>query len=388
MLQGRGESHGVYLRNQTFNHQPDEMINVVGESYVRELSAPEEDVSKGHPYESKVRGIVGIFNGGGVRGVGQAAIIQRLCQEAECKPLDIFTRVGGTSIGSILAGHIASGKCDDAGELVQLFDVKAGEIFPNSWHKTWSMGGLRYSKYDRAPLDALLVNYWKDLKLEDLKIPFTALTTAYPLNDYGMEGRAEPYVFHSRDQDHKHHLLRHVAGGSASAPGYFDPQKMTLNGKLHHIKDGGLIENNPGTYVIKDWYDEQQSKEGYHNASDIFIGFETGTLKPVEKRRGRFDGVLESLSFFKKNGLARQGAGIVDTLMDVNKTRETNKRELSFLGQEYTSIGFVLDSCDLDNSSPAYLAHVKQSAMDAYENWGDAHNIVRQVKYNMRVRPD
>ena len=103
------------------------------------------------------------LNGGGIRGLISARILQELESRSRPRIHELFYLIVGTSTGGILAAGLArpmnaqgGGPCP-AEELVRLYSERGREIFRRSlWKGVTSLGGLSDEKYDAAPLEGIL----------------------------------------------------------------------------------------------------------------------------------------------------------------------------------------------------------------------------------------
>ncbi|MDE2096174.1 MAG: patatin-like phospholipase family protein [Patescibacteria group bacterium] len=106
---------------------------------------------------------VGAFQGGGTRGVMQAAALAKLSPK--------FDLVAGTSVGSIVAGCVAAGVHPQA--IIEFFTDLAPKIFSGDWwipiHRLW-----RASKYPPDGLRAALTQVLGTRTLADCAVPFIA----------------------------------------------------------------------------------------------------------------------------------------------------------------------------------------------------------------------
>lgn len=177
------------------------------------------------------------IDGGGIRGVVPAHILERLEATSNFSPETHFQMVAGTSTGAIIAAAIACGIKLSA--IVGLYKDNGHRIFkrkkinftPSALHTLFS------SLYRKHELEELLKQIFKDRKLGDITIPLLL-----PATDIGNGG---VHVFKSaysssfvRDSGV---FVRDAILASCSAPTYFDPTKVGE----YALADGGLWANNP-----------------------------------------------------------------------------------------------------------------------------------------------
>src|SRR5689334_20922503 len=99
------------------------------------------------------------FDGGGVRGIYTAVLLQRLCEQVPdlTEKADLLA---GTSTGGIIALGLAAGH--PASELVALYRDNAAKIFDSSWlHELTDLGGLAGAEFDNKNLEHILIDIFK-----------------------------------------------------------------------------------------------------------------------------------------------------------------------------------------------------------------------------------
>ena len=165
------------------------------------------------------------LDGGGVRGIYAARMLDRLEATLRAQVRDCFDLIAGVSTGSILAGAAAASI--PMSEIVRLFEEESQRIF----RKRRSIGGLAIlwrSRYSRKPLDDVLRRYVPDLTLGELStpllIPSADLATGgvHVFKSRYLAELSEPY---SRDGEA---LLRDAILASCAAPTFFDPKQAGL----------------------------------------------------------------------------------------------------------------------------------------------------------------
>ena len=200
------------------------------------------------------------IDGGGVRGIIPARILQEI-ETRTNKPISkLFNIVSGTSTGGLLT--LAITKPDGQGNpefsaeyLVRLYMERSKEIFakPSIIRKIKTGFGLWGSKYDRAAYDEILLQIFKDNLLSQSLCPI--FIPIYSL------GNSKPFIastyFAARNKENDFYL-RDIAGAASAAPTYFDPKKFrSPNGTtIYQGVDGGIYANNPeligvtGVYLL------------------------------------------------------------------------------------------------------------------------------------------
>ena len=200
------------------------------------------------------------IDGGGVRGIIPARILQEI-ETRTNKPISkLFNIVSGTSTGGLLT--LAITKPDGQGNpefsaeyLVRLYMERSKEIFakPSIIRKIKTGFGLWGSKYDRAAYDEILLQIFKDNLLSQSLCPI--FIPIYSL------GNSKPFIastyFAARNKENDFYL-RDIAGAASAAPTYFDPKKFRSPNSttIYQGVDGGIYANNPeligvtGVYLL------------------------------------------------------------------------------------------------------------------------------------------
>lgn len=176
------------------------------------------------------------IDGGGIRGVVPAHIIQLMNSKFGVTPAKHFDLIAGTSTGAIIAAALA---CEiEPSTIIDLYKKNGARIFRKK-KSLWpsALKQAVHSLYDQEELSKLLVEVFGDRKLGDLKKPLLLPSTNI--------GDGCVHVFKSgysnkflRDRDV---LIREAVLASCAAPTYFDPKKVDA----YLLADGGLWANNP-----------------------------------------------------------------------------------------------------------------------------------------------
>lgn len=176
------------------------------------------------------------IDGGGIRGVVPAHIIQLMYSKFGVTPAKHFDLIAGTSTGAIIAAALA---CEiEPSTILDLYKKHGARIFRKK-KSLWPSFAKQavHSLYDQDELSKLLVEVFGDRKLGDLKKPLLLPSTNI--------GEGCVHVFKSgystkfvRDSDV---LVREAVLASCAAPTYFDPKKVGV----YLLADGGLWANNP-----------------------------------------------------------------------------------------------------------------------------------------------
>ena len=190
------------------------------------------------------------IDGGGIRGVIPARVLQEI-EKRMARPIaDLFDLVAGTSTGGILALGLTLPKegtrtpAWDAAALQQLYVEHGAQIFASSiFRKVATVGGLFEERYDADPIEKWLRHYFGDTMLS------TALTEVV-VPAYDLTAPA-PFFFkrsYARDAGHSWDIETwKAARATSAAPTYFDPMNLPEfeHEGEHALVDGGIFANNP-----------------------------------------------------------------------------------------------------------------------------------------------
>lgn len=199
------------------------------------------------------------IDGGGIRGIIPARILQRIEERTGAPVSDLFHLVAGTSTGGILAAGLTApgqggGPLLGAEALVALYRDRGEEIFERSfWHGFGSLGGTVDEKYEADGLERVLAETVGDLRLSQARTEL--LVTAYDIE------RRAPYFFKSwkargerlrpgETTAENEFFLRDVARATSAAPTYFEPALLQAGGERFALVDGGVFANNPAMCAI------------------------------------------------------------------------------------------------------------------------------------------
>ena len=211
------------------------------------------------------------FDGGGIRGVLTARLLERL--EAE-RPnfLSLVKLFAGTSTGSILAVGLAKGLSPS--ELVGLYRDHGKDIFHTSTtHQVVTLGNLVGAKYTTQERHDGLKPYFDGMTLGQL--PRNVLVITFQLDsqngiapDPNAPRRWQGKFFHNypggpfADQKALDVILR-----SSAAPAFFPIYQGFI--------DGGVVANNPSMCALAQAINPQTGGQDIHDVVLLSLG--TGT---------------------------------------------------------------------------------------------------------------
>ena len=176
------------------------------------------------------------FDGGGIRGLYQAKLLERLL-DRKIDVVDKADILAGTSTGAIVAAALAIGM--SPAEIGTLYDTLGPTVFPRrgSWYRRTKV--LRRASYSSEVLKTALENS----PLGACRLSHCTrrlLVAAMSLTTYKLD------IFDSTSADAATTKLTDVLLASTAAPTYFEPSKVR---DVYYV-DGGLCCNNPAFRAV------------------------------------------------------------------------------------------------------------------------------------------
>ena len=195
------------------------------------------------------------FDGGGIRGLIPALLVQQLHQELNLlERVDLFA---GTSTGGLIAIGLASGV--PVSSLVDIYMTKGAEVFtPYPSSSTVPPPALidNYPEATALPLDLLQVKY-TDAGLKKLieqtfpadktlgELSRKLLVTAFDLYQDKRKAWAPISLTNLPDYNTDDILVLDAALSTTAGPVYFPPHVFDHKGEKKAFIDGGVYANNP-----------------------------------------------------------------------------------------------------------------------------------------------
>ena len=311
------------------------------------------------------------IDGGGVRGIIPARFLQAL-EEMSQQPIHtLFDLIVGTSTGGLVALGLTcpnqkhSGPQYRAKNIVDFYLKESASIFKGSLLRNMRTGvGLWGAKYDRKPLDAILENFFGDVRLSE------ALSKVV-LPTYSLIEKA-PHLFSSTEaRDTKiDYWMRDIAGATSAAPTYFDPKIFQDNqGKKCIDIDGGIFANNPESIAAMEAYKQQPNLE----RKDIFlISMGTGSIQ-LNRRS-------DQLSNAGVIGWVMR-ANLIDLMMSADSDWYNDEISAIYPNASRLQVSLPENLGAMDDATPQAL----QSLLDLAEAFVHGHtmqlqNLVRVLK--------
>jgi patatin-like phospholipase/acyl hydrolase len=285
------------------------------------------------------------IDGGGIRGIIPAVILDALQQRVGKAAHETFDLIAGTSTGGIITVGIGTacnqGKPYTPQELVELYVKNGAAIFKKSFLET--LKELRGPKYSPDGLEAVLEKYFGDTQFN------TALTPLL-VSSYDLQSQL-PFFFKSHKiwgNPKYNWLVRQIARATSAAPTYFPPFHLVRGEEDYALVDGGVFVNNPSmaAYV--------EARKLYPNAEKVIV-VSVGT-------GDRQDRITYDAA--KGWGLVGWAKSIVPVLMD--SVSEAVDYELEYLPEcTYHRLqlkGLSQSAADMDNVTPENIANLQAAA--------------------------
>jgi hypothetical protein len=296
------------------------------------------------------------IDGGGIRGLIPALVLQHIEDETSRPTAELFDLIAGTSTGGILALGVTlpqngeeSGPRYSAEELADLYRERGSDIFDRSrWQQVTSVFGLADEKYDHSGLETVLDEYFGDQPMGD------GLTDVM-VSSYDIQAR-EPYFFMSwRDPDETV-PMRRAARATSAAPTYFEPAKVTVGDRQRVLVDGGVFVNNPAVSAYA------EAERHYPDETIRLVSIGTGSA-------------TEPIGYDESQEWGKVGWAVetIDIVFDgVSDAADYQLRHV--LGDQFERFQVPLESANdaMDDASPENLEGLAQDADRMMETQADA----------------
>ena len=213
------------------------------------------------------------IDGGGLRGVIPARILE-VIEEATQKPISKqFDLIAGTSTGALLALGLTRPSDADARkpafrahDILDLYRNHGAEVFPTSFGLLRTIRRVFSPKYSPVGLESVLQQYFGDVQLVEALTQ--VLVPIYEIEDH------KRIWFDSVDSPYYNLYMRDIARGATAAPSYLPPARlavppyMSSKGYIAAV-DGGLFANNPSLEAL--------SQAGSEDDGILLVSVGTGT---------------------------------------------------------------------------------------------------------------
>ena len=209
------------------------------------------------------------LDGGGVRGIIQAIVLERLSEKLPGWRDDVDL-IAGTSSGGLLALSLAHGL--EPREIREFYVKKGPRVFDDSWlDNLLDLGKTVGAQYDAKNLVRELRSIFGETTLGELRK--RVLVTAFDLDNESVdpaERRWKPKLFHNfpgRENDRRE-LAYKVGVYACAAPTYF----ASVDGYI----DGGVYANNPSMCALAQSQDSRYIKPPPRMKNVVLLSLGTG----------------------------------------------------------------------------------------------------------------
>ncbi len=263
------------------------------------------------------------IDGGGIRGIYPAHILQRIEEEFGIKYSEHFDLIVGTSTGSIIAAALATDY--PVADIVELYEKRGKQIFSR---KLLGWGGLFASRYSSKSLQKELIHAFGEQTLSD-----TTTKLVIPTTDIG--NGCVHVIKSNYDSNFVRDPKRKITDAvlaSCSAPTYFAPH--ISNNYL--LADGGLWANNPSLVALT----EAITRLGVNKDDISLLSLGTGIGEKFYAHH-----VNPWLPWNWSWGFASRwrGTKLIDTIMNLQVKSSENTVGLILGSEQYLRINFSSD---------------------------------------------
>jgi patatin-like phospholipase/acyl hydrolase len=325
------------------------------------------------------------IDGGGIRGIIPAVVLEHLEFRlnkpiSECFDVMVGTSTGGIIILCLSAPDENNKPRYSAKQLVQLYKNFGETIFNQSlWQRIKTFNGWIGPKYSEENLEKLLKTYLGKITLKE------ALTeVVIPTFDIE-EGNTEFFTTNqARTKEGRNFYMRDLARATAAAPSYFSPYKIQENSqgqkKEKTFVDGGLTVNNPiiASYIYATNLYNQRNTEFF------FVSIGTGDPRSSGEHK------VVSYEEVKNSGKIGWANHILNLVMDGVKNLSDGQMQFMFpyhgnsvcgLDTHYVRLQISLnpEHAEMDNASPENIAKLEEYAHQLIENSKDKIDTIIRV---------
>ncbi|HKW62025.1 MAG TPA: patatin-like phospholipase family protein [Candidatus Acidoferrum sp.] len=287
------------------------------------------------------------IDGGGIRGIIPAIILDALQQRVGKEPWQTFDLIAGTSTGGIITVGIGTacnnGKPYSSQELVGMYVKNGQTIFKKSFFEAEKE--ILFPKYSPDGLQTVLERFFGDTQFDTAFTPL--LVSSYDLQTQ------MPFFFksHKISKDSSYNWpIQQIARATSAAPTFFPPFHLVRDGQDYALVDGGVFVNNP---AMAAYVEARRLYPDVKNVVVVSVG--TGDRK---------DNITYAQA--KDWGLLGWAKRIVPVLMD--SVSEAVDYELGSMPEcTYYRLqvpNLLQDAADMDNVTPENIANLQQIAKD------------------------
>lgn len=304
------------------------------------------------------------IDGGGVRGIIPARILQEIEERTGRRIHEIFDLVIGNSTGGILALGLVTPDTQGqprftAKDLVAFYQDNCAKIFSHPFGRKLTTGwGLWGPRYSRTNLDQILQEVLGDIRVSQVLTP--AMVISYSLD------RSMPHLWTSRKakkNPHENHYIRDLAGATSAAPTYFPPKVITApDGSTLHEIDGGVWANNPEFTAV-----EELKAMGVSTQDVLMVAIGTGHVKLNQKAiKLRDAGVIGWLT----------SANLIDIMMSAESEWSKSAAEAIYPHNYRLQVAIAPEISAMDNSSKENMDALLKAAETYLQ---EQHEVVEEL---------
>ena len=292
------------------------------------------------------------IDGGGMRGIVPATILEAMEQETGEHIAHLFDVMVGTSTGSILSLGLnvpneqgaAKYKATD---FVDMYKDLGGTIFHQTRKVLKILDGMTQPTYDPSGYEKLLEAYFGDASMADMICEVAA--PSIELEDMNMHTFTKKNAQQGQEQNY---YVRDVIRAATAAPTYFPSATLkSLDGSNSGtFVDAGVSTNNPGLLAIAE-------AELLNTANPyIFVSLGTGAItKPIDAIKARTWGELQWIkSIFDLQGDAQSSytENVIQKILAARPHSSYQRIQLDLHGLP----------TEMDDTKPAHLDQLRSAA--------------------------
>jgi patatin-like phospholipase/acyl hydrolase len=210
-----------------------------------------QEIKRYEDFRNKKEVWVLSIDGGGIKGLFSAVLLDKLEQLTGLRVHEIFDYIAGTSTGSLLALGLTVPAEEnpekpkyDIKFIRNIYEKDGATIFPPQHKIIKTMNSIVSYRYEPEPLEAKLQNYFNNYDLSAALIPVLVPTFSISQKKTVLLSSLRPF----KNDGQGAVKFWQAARASSAAPTFFPPYTMNYNGHSNVFVDGGLTNNNP-TYV-------------------------------------------------------------------------------------------------------------------------------------------
>jgi len=294
------------------------------------------------------------IDGGGMRGIVPATILESF-EQISGKPISaLFDVMVGTSTGSILAVGLnvpavgSSGPRYSASDFVKMYADLGSAIFHENRSMLKILDGITRPTYDPTGYEKILHDYFGDTTMAELlgevAVPSIELEDMYMHVFSKARGRAG---------SHSDYCVKHVVRAATAAPTYFPAATVTSvdNANRGTFVDAGVSTNNPGVLAFA------ESRLMADNRPCIFVSLGTGALaKPLPVLQARKWGEVEwlkSIFDLQSEGQSSYTEATIKEILDGKPGSRYHRYQLDLHQLPFS----------MDDTRPEHLSELREATL-------------------------